>query len=334
MILVTGGAGYIGSHACVALLDAGEHIVVFDNFSNSKPAALERVLQISGKPFDIVEGDIRDQSAIENALARYGCTSVMHFAGLKSVQDSVAHPLEYYNNNVIGSHNLLNAMEALGIKKLIFSSSASVYGKPIHLPCAEDHPLSAINPYGRTKLIIEEMLRDQFARDPSWSIVMLRYFNPVGAHESGLIGEDPTGIPNNLIPVISQVASGRRAQLDIWGNDYDTPDGTGVRDYIHVMDLVIGHVFALGLLRQPKCVAINLGTGHGNSVLEVVKAFEKSSARPIPYRFMPRRPGDPDISYAATSYARELMGWQATRSLETMCVDHWRWQAANPTGYM
>lgn len=333
MILVTGGAGYIGSHACVALLDAGAQVVAFDNFSNSTPAALERVQQISGKSFHVVEGDIRDQSVIEKVLTRYDCTSVIHFAGLKSVEQSVANPLEYYDNNVIGSQRLLSAMQKCGIRKIVFSSSATVYGNPIHLPCREDHPLSVINPYGRTKLIIEGMMRDQFASDPSWSIVMLRYFNPVGAHESGMIGEDPNGTPSNLVPFIAQVAIGRRARLNIWGNNYDTPDGTGVRDYIHVTDLVMGHVSALKLLQEPKCLAINLGAGQGSSVLEVVNAFEKASGKLIPYQFMPRRPGDVGVSYAATSYAKELMGWEVARSLETMCADQWRWQVSNPNGY-
>jgi UDP-glucose 4-epimerase len=333
MILVTGGAGYVGSHACVDLLNAGEQVVVFDNFCNSNPASLDRVQKICGKPLIVVEGDIRDQVAIERALNEHDCKAVLHFAGLKSVQDSVSRPLEYYDYNVIGSQRLLRAMQNAGVNKLIFSSSATVYGHPQFLPYTEDHPLKAINPYGRTKLVIEDMLRDLYVSDPTWSIGILRYFNPVGAHESGLIGEDPKGIPNNLVPFVAQVAIGRRERLNIWGNDYDTPDGTGVRDYIHVMDLAAGHVAALRLLDSPKCFAVNLGTGAGSSVLEVVKAFEKASGTRIPCDIKPRRPGDLDAYYAATAYASELLGWEATRTLETMCADHWRWQSTNPNGY-
>lgn len=333
MILVTGGAGYIGSHACVELLNAGEQVVVFDNFCNSSPASLDRVQRICEKPLAIVKGDIRDQAALEDALIEYGCTAVLHFAGLKSVQDSVARPLDYYDNNVIGSHRLLRAMQNTGVYKFIFSSSATVYGTPQFLPYTEDHPLNAVNPYGRTKLIVEDMLRDQHASDPNWSIGILRYFNPVGAHESGLIGEDPKGVPNNLVPFVAQVAVGRRERLNIWGADYDTPDGTGVRDYIHVTDLAAGHLTALRSLDRPKCFAVNLGTGAGSSVLEVVRAFEKASGRPIPYEVKARRPGDIDCYFAATASAHQLMGWQATRTLETMCADHWRWQSHNPGGY-
>jgi UDP-glucose 4-epimerase len=333
MILVTGGAGYVGSHACVDLLNAGEQVVVFDNFCNSHPASLDRVQRICGKQLIVVEGDIRKQAAIERALNEYGCKAVLHFAGLKSVQDSVAQPLEYYDNNVIGSHRLLRAMQNAGVNKLIFSSSATVYGHPQFLPYTEQHPLKAVNPYGRTKLVIEDMLRDLYVSDPNWSIGILRYFNPVGAHESGLIGEDPKGVPNNLVPFVAQVAIGRRERLNIWGDDYDTPDGTGVRDYIHVMDLAAGHVAALRLLDSPKCFAVNLGTGTGSSVLEVVRAFEKASGSPIPYDIKPRRHGDLDAYYAATVYASELLGWKATRTLEEMCADHWRWQSTNPDGY-
>jgi len=334
MILVTGGAGYIGSHTCVALLAAGEDVVVFDNFSNSSPVAIERVKQISGKSVAVVEGDIRDQAALEKVLTQYGCTAVMHFAGLKSVQESVAQPLDYYDQNLIGSHRLLRAMQKAGVNRIVFSSSATVYGVPEFLPCTEDHPLKAINPYGRTKLMIEDMLRDLHASDANWGIGLLRYFNPVGAHESGLIGEDPKGVPNNLVPFVAQVAIGRRERLNVWGNDYDTPDGTGVRDYLHVMDLASGHVSALKLLDSTKYFAVNLGTGAGSSVLEVISAFGAASGKPIPYDIKPRRPGDIAASYAATDYAAELMGWKATRSLETMCADHWRWQSSNPNGYV
>jgi UDP-glucose 4-epimerase len=333
MILVTGGAGYVGSHTCVELLNAGEQVVVFDNFCNSNAASLDRVQEISGKSLIVVEGDIRDQAAIESILIEHRCTAVLHFAGLKSVEDSVARPLEYYDYNVIGSHRLLRAMQNTGVNKIIFSSSATVYGNPQFLPYTEDHPLNAINPYGRTKIVIEDMLRDQYVSDPNWSIGILRYFNPVGAHESGLIGEDPKGVPNNLVPFVAQVAIGRRERLNIWGNDYDTPDGTGVRDYIHVMDLAAGHLSALQLLDGPKCFAVNLGTGTGNSVLEVVRAFEKVSGTRVPYDVKARRPGDIDSCYAATAYAFELMGWKATRTLEAMCADHWRWQSTNPDGY-
>lgn len=333
MILVTGGAGYIGSHTCITLLAAGEQVVVLDNFSNSSLVALERVQKISGKSLTVVEGDIRDQDALEKVLAQYGCTAVVHFAGLKSVQDSVAEPLEYYDQNVIGSHRLLRAMQKTGVRRIVFSSSATVYGVPEFLPYTEDHPLRAVNPYGRTKLMIEDMLRDLHASDPAWGVAILRYFNPVGAHESGLIGEDPKGVPNNLVPFVAQVAIGRRERLSVWGGDYDTPDGTGVRDYIHVMDLAAGHVSALKLLDSPKCFAVNLGTGAGSSVLDVVRAFEAASGRRIPYDIKPRRPGDIDAYYAATDYASRLIGWKPTRTLETMCADHWRWQSSNPNGY-
>ena len=333
MILVTGGAGYIGSHACVELLNAGEQVIVFDNFYNSNPLSLERVQTICGKSLIVIEGDIRDQAALEDVLTQFGCTAVIHFAGLKAVPESVAEPLKYYDYNVIGSHRLLSAMRNTRVNKLIFSSSSTVYGPPKFLPYTEDHPLNAINPYGRTKLVVEEMLRDQYASDPNWHIGILRYFNPVGAHQSGLIGEDPIGVPNNLVPFVAQVAVGRRDRLNIWGGDYDTPDGTGVRDYIHVMDLAAGHVAALRLLDSPKCFAVNLGTGAGSSVLEVVHAFEKASGVRIPYDVKPRRPGDLASYYAATTYASELMGWKATRTLKTMCADHWRWQSNNPNGY-
>ena len=333
MILVTGGAGYIGSHTCVSLLQTGEQVVVFDNFSNSSPAALRRVQQICGKPLIVVEGDIRDQTALEKVFLKYRCTAVMHFAGLKSVQESVAQPLEYYDHNVVGSHRLLRAMQRTGVKTIVFSSSATVYGTSKFLPYTEDHPLNAINPYGRTKVVIEEMLRDQYVSDPAWKVAILRYFNPVGAHESGLIGEDPKGVPNNLVPFVAQVAIGRRERLNVWGADYDTPDGTGVRDYIHVMDLAEGHVAALQALKAPRCFAVNLGTGMGSSVLEVIRAFEKACGRHIPYDVKPRRPGDIDTSYAATAQSAQLLGWQASRSLDEMCADHWRWQSQNPDGY-
>jgi len=270
---------------------------------------------------------------LESVLTQYGCTAVMHFAGLKSVQDSVARPLEYYDQNVVGSHRLLRAMSKTGVTQIVFRSSATVYGMPHFLPCTEDHPLNPANPYGRTKLVIEDMLRDQYASEPTWRIAILRYFNPVGADESGLIGEDPKGVPSNLVPFVARVAIGRRQRLNVFGADYDTPDGTGVRDYIHVMDLAAGHLSALRLLDGPKCFAVNLGTGEGSSVLEVVRAFEAVSGRNVPYDVKPRRPSDVAACYAATDYASKLMNWRATRSLETMCADHWRWQRTNPNGY-
>ena len=334
MILVTGGAGYIGSHACLELLNAGHEVVVLDNFANSSRTSLERVHRITNRRLTVVEGDIRDQAAIEKALKDFGCTAVVHFAGLKAVLDSVKSPLDYYDNNVIGSQRLLQAMLACGVKRIIFSSSATVYGDPKFLPYTEDHPLNPVNPYGRTKLVVEDMLRDQFASDASWSIGILRYFNPIGAHESGLIGEDPKGVPNNLLPFVAQVAVGRRDRLNVWGNDYDTPDGTGVRDYIHVVDLAQGHVAALRSLDNPGCFTVNLGTGRGNSVLEVVRAFEQASGKPIPYDIRPRRSGDIASCYAATDRAAKYLGgWRATRDLDTMCRDHWRWQSQNPNGY-
>jgi UDP-glucose 4-epimerase len=314
-------------------LAAGGEVVVFDNFSNSSPVALERVQQITGKSLIVVEGDVRDQGALDKVLAQYRCKAVMHFAGLKAIQDSVVQPLEYYDHNVIGSHRLLGAMQKAGVKRIVFSSSATVYGTPQFLPYTEDHPLNAINPYGRTKLMVEDMLRDLHASDRGWGVAILRYFNPVGAHESGLIGEDPKGVPNNLVPFVAQVAIGRRERLNVWGGDYDTPDGTCVRDYIHVMDLASGHVSAVKLLDSPKYFAVNLGTGAGSSVLDVVRAFEETSGKRVPYDIKPRRPGDIDAYYAATGYASELMGWKATRSLKTMCADHWRWQNNNPNGY-
>jgi UDP-glucose 4-epimerase len=332
-ILVTGGAGYIGSHTCVELLQAGHNVVVFDNFSNSHHEALHRVAQIAGTAPTLIENDIRDQTAIEAALRQHQCSAVIHFAGLKAVGESVAQPLAYYDNNIIGTHRLLCAMQRCGVRTLVFSSSATVYGEPQYLPLNESHPLSATNPYGRSKLFIEDMLRDLFNAQPDWRIAILRYFNPVGAHASGLIGEDPQGTPNNLMPYVAQVAVGRRTHLNVWGSDYPTPDGTGVRDYIHVVDLALGHLQALQWLAQPGCTAINLGTGVGYSVLEVVRAFEAASGRPVPYELSPRRTGDVATCYADATLARERLGWKAERTLATMCLDHWRWQSQNPNGY-
>lgn len=332
-ILVTGGAGYIGSHTCVELLRAGHEVVVFDNFSNSHPEVLNRVEQITGRKPMLVQGDIRDHAAIESALRQHQCQAVIHFAGLKAVGESVEKPLLYYDNNVIGTHRLLAAMENCCVYKLVFSSSATVYGEPQRLPLSEDHPLSATNPYGRSKLVVEDMLRDVYHAQTDWRIAILRYFNPVGAHESGLIGEDPQGTPNNLMPYVAQVAVGRREYLNIWGNDYPTHDGTGVRDYIHVVDLALGHLKALEALDRPQCIEINLGTGIGYSVLDVVNAFETASSLPIPYQIAPRRPGDVAACYANPRLAMQLLGWKAERDLTAMCQDHWRWQKQNPRGY-
>lgn len=334
MILVTGGAGYIGSHTCVELLNAGHEVVVFDNFSNSHPEALRRVQRITGKTLQVVEGDIRDQAALEAAICCFNCNAVIHFAGLKAVGESVEKPLEYYDNNVIGTHRLLQAMGNCGVKTLVFSSSATVYGEPQFLPLTEDHPLSATNPYGRTKVVIEEILRDLYCSDPTWRIGILRYFNPIGAHESGLIGEDPQGIPNNLIPFVAQVAIGRRDCLQVWGGDYSTLDGTGVRDYIHVVDLAIGHLKALDGLQATHCFQVNLGTGIGYSVLDVIKAFQTASGKQIPYVLAPRRAGDIASCYADPAIAASLLNWRAGRDLETMCVDAWRWQSKNPNGFV
>lgn len=333
MILVTGGAGYIGSHTCVELLNSGQDVVVFDNFCNSHPESIKRVEAITGKKITVVRGDIRDQVAIEAALRQYDCQSVIHFAGLKAVGESVEKPLEYYDNNVIGTHRLLQAMGNCGVKTLVFSSSATVYGEPQFLPLTEQHPLSATNPYGRTKLVVEDMLRDLYRSDSSWRIGILRYFNPVGAHESGLIGEDPQGIPNNLMPFVAQVAIGRRDCLKVWGSDYPTPDGTGVRDYIHVVDLALGHLKALDRLLVPQCFEVNLGTGTGYSVLDVVKAFERASGNPVRYELAPRRPGDVASCYADPVFAVALLEWRAERGLDAMCADAWRWQSNNPAGY-
>ena len=333
MILVTGGAGYIGSHTCVELLAAGEQIVVYDNFCNSHPESLRRVAQIAGREFPVVEGDIRDREKLEATMRQYGCRSVIHFAGMKAVGESNEKPLEYYDNNVVGTVRLLEAMQACGINTLVFSSSATVYGNPQKLPLTEDHPLSATNPYGRTKLMIEEILRDFFVAQPDWKIAILRYFNPVGAHESGLIGEDPQGMPNNLMPFVAQVAIGRREFLNVWGGDYSTPDGTGVRDYLHVVDLAKGHLKALQRLDAPQCFEVNLGTGNGYSVLDVIRAFEKASGRPVPYKLADRRAGDVASCYADATFAKNYLGWQAELGLERMCVDAWRWQSNNPQGF-
>ncbi|MDH5336858.1 MAG: UDP-glucose 4-epimerase GalE, partial [Nitrospira sp.] len=337
MILVTGGAGYIGSHTCVELLQAGHDITVFDNFCNSHPESLARVQRITGKQFRFIRGDIRDRTSLVTALRESGAQSVIHFAGLKAVGESVQQPLSYYDNNVVGSLRLLEAMGTCGVKTLVFSSSATVYGDPQRLPLTEDHPLSATNPYGQTKLTVEHMLRDLQRSDTSWRIGILRYFNPVGAHASGLIGEDPQGTPNNLMPFVAQVAVGLRPHLNVFGDDYTTPDGTGVRDYIHVVDLAKGHLKALDALGrstpQAECLTVNLGTGTGYSVLEMVRAFEQASGKRVTYNVAPRRPGDVATCYADPSKAAALLGWRTERSLADMCADTWRWQNLNPHGY-
>ncbi|MBK8401473.1 MAG: UDP-glucose 4-epimerase GalE [Propionivibrio sp.] len=333
-ILVTGGAGYIGSHTCVELLNAGYAVTVFDSFCNSHPEAVARVERITGKTLGLVRGDVRDRAALVAALRTSGADAVIHFAGLKAVGESVAQPLNYYDNNVVGTLRLLEAMDECGVKTLVFSSSATVYGDPQRLPLTEDHPLSATNPYGRSKLMIEDILRDLYVSDSTWRLGLLRYFNPVGAHASGLIGEDPQGIPNNLLPFVAQVAVGQREYLNVWGNDYPTPDGTGVRDYIHVVDLALGHLKALARLQaHAECLTVNLGTGIGYSVLDMVRAFERASGRAVPYRISARRPGDIASCYAEPEQAFALLGWKAERGLDAMCSDAWRWQMSNPKGF-
>jgi UDP-glucose 4-epimerase len=333
-ILVTGGAGYIGSHTCVELLNAGYDIVVVDSFYNSKPEALKRVSEITGKEFPIYNVDLLEKDELEIVFSKHPIEAVIHFAGLKAVGESVAIPLRYYHNNITGTLMLCEVMQSYGVKKMVFSSSATVYGIPERVPISEDFPLKATNPYGRTKLMIEEILRDLYASDNSWSIALLRYFNPIGAHPSGRIGEDPNGIPNNLMPYITQVAVGKLPELRVFGNDYPTVDGTGVRDYIHVVDLAIGHVKALEKVMNTTGVeAYNLGTGRGYSVLELVSAFEKVTGIKIPYKIVDCRPGDVAICYADPTKAKEELGWVATRGIEEMCRDAWRWQSNNPNGY-
>lgn len=333
-ILVTGGAGYIGTHTCICLQQAGHRLVVLDNFSNSKPEALRRVAQITGQPVTLVEGNIRDRQLLDRLFAEHDIDAVIHFAGLKAVGESTEQPLRYYQNNVAGSLVLFEAMLAAGVRNLVFSSSATVYGDPARLPIDEDFPLSATNPYGRSKLIIEQMLGDLFLADPQWNIALLRYFNPVGAHPSGLIGEDPNGLPNNLLPFISQVAVGRLPQLQVFGTDYPTVDGTGVRDYIHVMDLAEGHVAALDWLgRQAGLRAFNLGTGQGYSVLQMLQAFERACGHNLAWKAVARRPGDVASCYANPQRAERELGWKATRDLQQICDDSWRWQSGNPQGY-
>lgn len=333
-ILVTGGAGYIGSHTCVELLNEGHELVVIDNLINSRQEALNRVRTITGRDFAFYQQDVRNESALKTIFHEHQIDAVIHFAGLKAVGESVALPLEYYRNNLDSTMVLCEVMRQAGCKRLVFSSSATVYGVPEHVPITEDSPLFCTNPYGWTKFMNEQILRDIAAADPTWSIILLRYFNPIGAHSSGLIGEDPAGIPNNLMPFIAQVAVGRRPLLHIYGNDYQTVDGTGVRDYIHVVDLADGHCRAIDYtMSHSGAEMINLGTGMGCSVLEMVAAFEKASGRKIPYQIDPRRPGDIDASYADAHKAKTLLGWQAKLSLDEMCADTWRWQSMNPNGY-
>ena len=333
-VLVTGGAGYIGSHTSVELLNAGHSVVCVDNLVNSKYEAVKRVEELTGKKVKFYEGDIRDKAFLDKVFTENDIDSVINFAGLKAVGESCAKPLEYYENNIEGMLQLLFSMREHNVKNLVFSSSATVYGKPESVPIKEDFPLSTSNPYGSTKLFIEYILKDLYKSDNSFNIAILRYFNPVGAHESGRIGEDPKGIPNNLCPYITQVAVGKRKELGVFGNDYATHDGTGVRDYIHVVDLAKGHVLAVNkLAKNPGLIVVNLGTGHGYSVLDMVKAFEKVTGKPIPYKIMPRRPGDIDECYADPTLAYELLGFKAEKTLEDMCRDAMRWQTQNPDGY-
>ena len=327
MILITGGTGYIGSHTVVELLNRGESVLILDNLCNSSPKVLDRIEAICGKRPLFVQGDIRDKAVLARVFAEHEIEAVVHFAGLKAVGESVAKPLMYYENNVVGTQVLLSAMAEAGVYRLVFSSSATVYGDPHAVPIREDFPLQATNPYGRTKLMIEEMLRDVAAADPVWRIALLRYFNPVGAHASGLIGENPNGIPNNLMPFVAQVAAGERDELSVFGDDYPTHDGTGVRDYIHVVDLAAGHLAALASLDcKEGAFAVNLGTGRGYSVLDMVRAFEQASGKKIPYKFSPRRPGDVAACYADPSLAEEVLSWKAERDIAEMCQDAWLWQ--------
>lgn len=333
-VLVTGGAGYIGSHTCVQLLEAGYDVVIVDNLCNSSAEAVKRVAALTGKEPAFYETDLRDEDALDEIFSSHNIDAVIHFAGLKAVGESVAMPLAYYENNIGSTLSLCKIMAKHNVKKIVFSSSATVYGKPESVPIREDFPLSCTNPYGRTKLMIEEILRDLYVSDNEWDIALLRYFNPVGAHKSGMLGEDPKGIPNNLMPFISQVAIGKLECLNVFGNDYDTPDGTGVRDYIHVIDLADGHLKALEKLRDHVgVVTYNLGTGHGYSVLDMVKAFEKACGKPLPYKICDRRPGDIAACYADPAKAKAELGFEAVHTLEEMCADTWCWQQKNPDGY-
>jgi len=333
-VLVTGGAGYIGSHTCLELLKDGYDVVVVDNLANSKEESLKRVRELAGRDLVFHKADLLDREALDAVFAGSSIHTVVHFAGLKAVGESVAIPLSYYHNNITGTLILCQVMQKHQVKNLVFSSSATVYGDPHKVPITEDFPLSATNPYGRTKLMIEEILRDIHRADETWNVALLRYFNPVGAHPSGRIGEDPNGIPNNLLPYITQVAVGKLSRLSVFGNDYPTPDGTGIRDYIHVVDLALGHLKALEkLASSPGVVTYNLGTGQGYSVLEMVKAFEKASGKDVPYQIVGRRPGDIASCYADPTKAREELGWSTQRGIHEMCADAWKWQSGNPDGY-
>ncbi len=333
-ILVTGGAGYIGSHTCFELLKENYDVVVLDNFSNSCEESLRRVQKLAGKKLSFYKADLLDPLSIHQVFMEHKIDAVIHFAGLKAVGESVTLPLKYYQNNLTGTFNLLSVMDRYAVKSLVFSSSATVYGTPKTLPITEDFPLSATNPYGRSKLVIEEVLKDLYQSDKEWHIALLRYFNPVGAHESGEIGEDPQGLPNNLVPYISQVAVGSLPRLSVFGGDYDTPDGTGVRDYIHVTDLALGHIRTLPkLIGKPGVMTYNLGTGKGFSVLEMIKGFEKACNQKIPYQITDRRPGDIAVCFADPSKAKKELGWEAKKTLDDMCRDTWNWQRKNPRGY-
>ena len=335
-ILLTGGTGYIGSHTCVELIRAGYQTILLDNLCNSSPIVVDRIAKITGTRPAFVEGDVRDRALLDRVFAGHPIDAVVHFAGLKAVGESVAHPLDYYANNVCGAATLLQAMDARELRRIVFSSSATVCGVATRMPLTESSPTGPVNPYGHSKLMVEQVLADLARSDARWRVLCLRYFNPVGAHESGTMGEDPRDTPNNLMPYIAQVAVGKLPRLRVFGNDYPTPDGTGVRDYIHVMDLARGHGAALGRLMGDAPVehpAVNLGTGRGHSVLEVVRAFEAASGRPVPYDVVERRDGDVAVSYADAGLAQRYLGWRAQRGLEAMCADAWRWQAANPSGY-
>lgn len=333
-ILVTGGAGYIGSHTCLELLNAGFNVVVLDNFSNSKIESIYRVQQLTGRQITFIQGDVRDRSCLRSIFSAHQISAVIHFAGHKAVGESVQLPIKYYDNNVSGSIALTEVMAEFGVKRIVFSSSATVYDAPGDTQIKENFPLKPINPYGHSKLMVEQVLQDIAISDAEWKVTVLRYFNPVGAHESGLIGEDPNGIPNNLMPYISQVAVGRLEELSVFGTDYPTVDGTGVRDYIHVVDLALGHLAALRALEhQTGLMTINLGTGKGCSVLELIQAFELASGKNVKYRIVGRRQGDVATCYADPGLAKAILGWQAKRDINTMCRDAWRWQSQNPEGY-
>jgi UDP-glucose 4-epimerase len=329
MVLLTGGTGFIGSHICVELSRAGRRAVLLDNLCNSKPTVVDRLAQLCGERPPFIEGDIRDRRLLAATMTLHRVTEVIHLAGLKAVGESVENPLLYWDNNLAGTLSLVQAMGDAGVRSLVFSSSCTVYGEPERLPIDETHPLRGASPYGRTKLAVEQMLRDLVRSDDRWKICLLRYFNPVGAHESGTIGEDPNGLPNNLMPYILKVASGDLPKLRVWGSDYDTKDGTGVRDYIHVMDVAEAHVRAMERLPAMRCEAVNLGTGQGSSVLEVVHAFERVNGVRVPYELMPRRPGDVQSAFADPSKAASILGWRTSRNLEDMCRDAWRWQCAS-----